>query len=67
MNPGTQTNTCYPWCLVLGGFGYVGSAVTACSVASAYPDLIGPLPVFALEAALAPWWVAVGWRLGAFA
>ncbi len=43
--------------------GYAGIVVAAGSVVSSYPDLIGPAPVFVLEAALALWWVGVGWKL----
>ncbi len=42
---------------------YLGFIVAAGSVISSYPDLIGPILVFVLEAALASWLVAVGWRL----
>ena len=43
--------------------GYLGVAVAVGSVLSSYPDLISPILVFAFEAALASWWVAIGWRL----
>lgn len=43
--------------------GYSGLVVAAGSIVSSYPDLIGPMPVFVLEAALALWWLAVGLRL----
>ena len=47
-------------------FGVMGFVVAAGSVIASYPDLIGPTPVFVLEAALALWYVAVGWRLRSF-
>ena len=40
-----------------------GFVVAAGSIISAYPDLIGPTSVFVLEAALALWWIAVGFIL----
>lgn len=43
--------------------GYSGFVVAAGSVVSSYPDRIGPMLVFVLEAALALWWVAVGLKL----
>ncbi len=46
--------------------GYAGFVVAAGSIVSSYPDLIGPVPVFVLEAALALWWVAVGLKLRKF-
>ena len=46
--------------------GYAGFIVAAGSIVSSYPDLIGPMLVFVLEAALAFWWVAVGLRLRKF-
>jgi hypothetical protein len=57
------------WSLVMlrsakwAAHGYVGFAIAVGSVLSSYPDLIGPLPVFALESALASWWIAIGYRL----
>lgn len=46
--------------------GYAGFVVAAGSVVSSYPDLIGPILVFVLEAALALWWVAIGLKLRRF-
>jgi len=46
--------------------GYAGFVVAAGSIVSSYPDLIGPMLVFLLEAALALWWVAVGLELRKF-
>ena len=46
--------------------GYAGFVVAAGSVVSSYPDLIGPMLVFVLEAALALWWVAIGLKLRRF-
>lgn len=44
--------------------GYSGLAVAVGSVISSYPDLIGPVPVFILEAAIACWWIGIGlWLL----
>ena len=43
--------------------GYTGFVVAAGSIVGSYPDLIGPVLVFVLEAALALWWVAVGLTL----
>lgn len=43
--------------------GYAGFVVAAGSVVSSYPDLIRPMLVFVLEAALALWWVAIGLKL----
>ena len=46
--------------------GYAGLIVAAGSIVSSFPDRIGPILVFVLEAALALWWVAVGLRLRQF-
>ena len=43
--------------------GYASFVIAAGSVVSSYPDLIGPVVVFVLEAALALWWVAIGLSL----
>lgn len=51
-----------PW----PALGYAGFVVAAGSIVSSYPDLIGPMPVFVLESALAFWWVAVGLTLRKF-
>lgn len=40
--------------------GYLGFAVALGSAIGSYPDLIGPVLVFALESALALWWIAIG-------
>ena len=45
-------------------FGYAGFPAAAASILGSYPELIGPLALFAMDALQALWWVAIGIQSG---